>query len=276
MKPNLNVAIIDLYNNEKNEGMRCIKEIVSDLNFVKDNPTVNYQVFDSRFTGSIPSFDFDIFISSGGPGSPFEDEGKKWEVEYFKLVDKIYNHNINSDNKKYIFFICHSFQLMARHFKFAEVNQRYRKSFGILPFQKTNEGNNDPILDDLPNPFFAADFRLFQVINEDTKIIRELGAKILSNEIVEDNETHSPALTAVRISDQIVGTQFHPEADPASMMYHFKQGERKEHILKFYDEARYELMLKWLEDEEKIKRTRKTVLPKFLQHAVDELTLVYS
>lgn len=276
MKPRLNVAIIDLYNNEENEGMRCIKEIVSDLNLAKDNPQVEYQVFGSRYSGSVPSIDFDIYISSGGPGSPFEDEGKNWEKDYFNLVDKIYSHNQNHDSKKFLFFICHSFQLMARHFKFAEVNERYRKSFGILPFHKTLEGENDPILASLPNPFFAADFRLYQVVNEDQKVIRDLDAKILSYEIVEENETHTPALTAVRISDEIAGTQFHPEADPASMIYHFKQPERKEHIIKYYNEERYEQMLKWLDDEEKIRLTRKTVLPKFLQLAVDELTLVYS
>lgn len=276
MKNKISVAIIDLYNNEKNEGMRCIKEIVSDLNTDFEKPQVDYQVFDSRYSGIVPSAEFDIYISSGGPGSPFEDEGKKWERKYFKLIDDIYNHNQNSEQKKYIFFICHSFQLMARHFKFGEVNQRYRKSFGILPFKKTEAGEKDLILSNLHNPFYAADFRLFQVVNEDDKILRQLNASVLAYEMTEDNETHSPALTAVRISDEIAGTQFHPEADPASMLYHFKQPERKEHILKFYNEARYEEMLRWLDDDEKIKMTRRSVLPNFLKNAVDELTLVYS
>jgi GMP synthase-like glutamine amidotransferase len=270
-KPQIKVATIDLYNNERNEGMRCIKEIVADAG--KNNKDINlqYDVFETRFKGDVPDLSYDIFISSGGPGSPFEDEDKKWDKDYFTLLDKIWNHNQNSDQKKYIFFICHSFQMMARYFQFGEVNKRFINSFGVMPFNKTEAGKVDPILKNLTNPFYAADIRHWQVVNPDQKKIDELGARLLSWEIPEEENKNNPAITSIRISNEIVGTQFHPEADPESMLYHFKQDERKKFIVERYNEERYFEMIGLLEDQDKIKLTRKTVIPTFLSNAIDDL-----
>jgi homoserine O-succinyltransferase/O-acetyltransferase len=273
----IKIATIDLYNNERNEGMRCIKEIVSEAQNKNNELEISYEVFDTRFKNEIPDLDQDIYISSGGPGSPFEGEGTQWEKDYFKLIQKIWDYNQNNpERKKYLFFICHSFQMMGRFFKFGTVNQRHSKSFGVMPFTLTKEGKADNILKGLSNPFYAADIRQFQVIEPDKKVIQELGAKILSYEIVDDNEKAQPALAAVRISDEIVGTQFHPEADPDSMLYHFKQGERKKQVVEKYGEERYFEMIKILERPDTIKKTRKTVIPSFLNYAIDELTTVMS
>lgn len=257
--------------------MRCIKEIVSEAQTRNDETEISYEVFDTRFKGEIPEIDNDIFISSGGPGSPFEGEGTKWERDYFNLIQKIWDHNqSNPERKKYLFFICHSFQMMGRFFKFGSVNQRHSKSFGVMPFALTEAGESDDILKDLPNPFYAADIRQFQVIEPDKKVITELGAKILSYEIIDDDEKAQPALAAVRISNEIVGTQFHPEADPESMLYHFKQDERKKQVVEKYGEKRYFEMIKILEKPDTIQKTRETVLPSFLNNAIDELTSVMS
>lgn len=271
----IKVATVDLYNNERNEGMRCIKEIVLDSNKNSNDSKVIYDIYDTRYKSDIPDLNYDIYISSGGPGSPFEGEGKEWEKKYFNLIDKIWNHNqTNSERKKYIFFICHSFQLMNRFFKTAEVNKRFEKSFGVVPFTKTEDGENDPVLKQLPNPFYSADFREWEVVNPNEKIINEIGAKILSTEIQDKELNRQPAIMAMRISNEIMGTQFHPEADPASMLYHLKQEERKKHVIDKYGKARYDEMLNWLEDPDKIKYTRKTVLPSFLNAAIDELNSV--
>jgi homoserine O-succinyltransferase len=267
----IKVAIIDLYNNEKNEGMRCIKEIVSDSDKYSKDINVKYDVFESRFKGDVPGMDYDIYISSGGPGSPFEDEGKEWEKKYFRLVNDIWNYNQKSfEKKKYFFFICHSFQIMGRFFKFGEVTKRKIESFGVFPFEKTAEGSDDILLRELTNPFYAADFRKYHVVNPDSAKIKELGAKILAIE-TETSENSHPALMAVRISKEIAGTQFHPEADPQSMMYHFSQPERKKHIIEKYNEDKYDEMIKTLEHPDKIMLTRKTVLPNFLKEAINNL-----
>ena len=273
----IKIATVDLYNNERNEGMRCIKEIVSKVRNKKKEQEITYQVFETRFKDEVPGIENDIFISSGGPGSPFEGEGTKWEKDYFNLIQKIWDHNqSNPEKKKYLFFICHSFQMMGRFFKFGTVNQRHSKSFGVMPFALTEAGNSDDVLKDLPNPFYAADIRQFQVIEPDKKVITELGAKILSYEIIDDDEKAQPALAAVRISDEIVGTQFHPEADPESMLYHFKQDERKKQVVEKYGEKRYFEMIEILKRPDTIQKTRETVLPSFLINAIEELTTVAS
>jgi len=156
-KQKIKVATVDLYNNERNEGMRCIKEIVSEAGNRFNDIDLTYSVYETRFKGIVPEDDYDIYISSGGPGSPYEGEGSKWEKDYYKLMDDIYNYNQkSSDRKKYIFFICHSFQMMARYFEFGDVSKRNMKTFGVMPFSKTEHGNLDPILSTLSDPFYAA------------------------------------------------------------------------------------------------------------------------
>jgi GMP synthase-like glutamine amidotransferase len=273
----IRIATIDLYNNEKNEGMRCIREIVEETQKHNNEIKISYEVYDTRFKGIVPDLNKDIYISSGGPGSPYEGEGTKWEKDYFNLIEKIWSNNQNNaDRKKYLFFICHSFQMMGRFFKFGNVNERHSKSFGVMPFSLTEDGKSDIIFDGLSNPFYAADLRQYQVTEPDEKIINMLGAKILSNEIVDDDETAQPALGSVRISNEIVGTQFHPEADPESMLYHFKQDERKKQVVEKYGEERYDEMIAILKMPDTIRKTRSTVIPSFLNHAIDELTVVLS
>lgn len=271
----IKITTLDLYNNEQNEGMRCIREIVTDVINANNEIDISYDVFESRFRGDFPDLSYDIFISSGGPGSPFEDEAKQWDKDYFNLLDKIWTNNQNNnDQKKYMFFICHSFQMMARYFKFGEVNKRFINSFGVMPFNKTADGKSDLILNDLCDPFYAADIRHWQVVNADHNKISELGAKILAWETPESENKENPSISAIRISNEIAGTQFHPEADPQSMLYHFKQHERKDFIIKRYNEQKYNEMIEWLEHPDKISLTRKTVLPNFLNKAVEELSKV--
>jgi len=271
----IKIATIDLYNNEKNEGMRCIREIVSDAMKRYNDLDISYEVFETRFKGEIPDLTKDIYISSGGPGNPFEGEGTKWEKDYFNLIEKIWDGNqSNPDRKKYLFFICHSFQMMGRFFKFGTVNKRHSKSFGVMPFSLTKNGKTDMIFNGLTNPFYAADIRQFQVTEPNEKIINELGAKILSFEIVDDNDSALPALGSLRISNEIVGTQFHPEADPESMLYHFKQDERKKQVVEKYGEERYDHMIEVLQRPDTIRKTRETVIPSFLNNAIKELCKV--
>ncbi|MCL4278272.1 MAG: hypothetical protein KJZ60_01075, partial [Ignavibacteriaceae bacterium] len=82
----IKIATIDLYNNERNEGMRCIKEIVSEAKARNNEIEISYKVFDTRYKDEVPGIENDIFISSGGPGSPFEGEGTLWEKDYFNII----------------------------------------------------------------------------------------------------------------------------------------------------------------------------------------------
>lgn len=270
-QPKIKAAIIDLYNNEENQGMRCIQDILNETDCNFPDLSIEYDIHDARYKNEVPDINYDIYISSGGPGSPFDDEGSDWERRYFNLLDDIRSNNETSDRKKFVFFICHSFQIMARYFKFGEVTPRNSKSFGVMPVHKTEAGMTDPLLMGLPDIFYSADFREYQVVQPDKKVLSELGAEIICLEKERPNVDFERAIMAVRISDEIVGTQFHPEADPASMYYHFRKPDRKEHVVSKYGEAKYKEMLELLEDPNAIKLTRKIVLPGFLTNSINRL-----
>jgi homoserine O-succinyltransferase len=271
-KNKVRVAIIDLYNNEVNQGMRCLQDILNETDCKYQEIPVEYDIFETRYKCKIPDDSYEIYISSGGPGSPYEGEGTKWEREYFKLMDKLWTFNQNnSESKKHIIFICHSYQIMTRYFKFAEVIKRNSTSFGVMPVHKTIDGENDPLLAGLPDPFYSADFRDWQVVQPNAARMKELGAKTLCLEKIRPHVDYERAMMAVRISDEIVGTQFHPEADPASMFYHFRQPERKKHVVEKYGEQKYLDMLKLLEEPNSIPLTRSIVIPHFLQNAIESL-----
>lgn len=269
----IKIAIIDLYNNEPNQGMRCIQEIIENCSQSLETIDLEYSIFETRFKNEVPApDDFDIYLSSGGPGSPFEGVGKKWEDSYFRLIDNLWSHNqLAGKSKKYVFFICHSFQMMCRFFKLASIQKRNMSSFGILPIRKTATAKVDPLLGDLPETYFAADFRQFEVVQPKKSAFSDLGAQILSREKSRIHQDQEKALMAIRISDEFFGTQYHPEADPESMLYHFLQPERKKQVIAEYGTQRYDRMISHLEDPGNILLTRRTVLPGFLMDAVDNL-----
>ena len=268
----IHVAILDLYNNEPNQGMRCLKEIVSNTDRVIANIPITYRVLKTRSKAEVPDTSFDIYISSGGPGSPFEGEGTTWEKKYFQLIEHLWNHNQqNHISKKYVFFICHSFQMMCRLFTLAHIRKRNMRSFGIIPICNTPEAKTDPLFSLLPDVYYAADFRQYEVVQPDMKQFQALGGAILSIEGIRKNPAFERALMAVRLSGEMVGTQFHPEADPKSMLYHFQQPERKQQVIAEYGEERYREMINRLEDPDNILLTRKIILPRFLIQAIRQL-----
>src|SRR5690606_35501480 len=143
-----------MYNGEPNQGMRCIKDIVARF----DNQ-LSVKVFDVRGKAEIPEIrDYDLFISTGGPGNPLDGDGN-WDLKYFDFLDQIWIWNQNHNHRKYILFICHSFQMACRHFGLGNLTQRKSTSFGVMSVHKTLDGQKDSLLNNLENPFWAVDSR---------------------------------------------------------------------------------------------------------------------
>ena len=111
------VAILDLYEGQANQGMRCIREILAEWGS-KNNIQIQLDEFNVREHLAVPSLDYDLFISSGGPGSPLDTIDTKWEAAYFSWLTQLeqWNNSTNCFPKKHAFFICHSFQLLCRHY----------------------------------------------------------------------------------------------------------------------------------------------------------------
>jgi GMP synthase-like glutamine amidotransferase len=267
---NIKVAVIDMNNGFPNQGMRGIQEL---LQTYRDNKAQNltFDLFDLRQKGEIPDLSYDIFISSGGPGSPFDGEGEKWEHDFFFLLDEIEGFNNSNEHKKHVFLICHSFQLACRKYGLGTVTKRKSNAFGIFPISLTDNGELETVFSGLPDPFYSVDSRDWQVIQPDEADFETKGAKILAIEKERPHVALERCLMAIRFSDQIIGTQFHPEADPIGMKMYLSLEEKKTAIIKNHGEDKYFDMLDSLDDPNRITLTQSVILPNFLTEAINAL-----
>jgi GMP synthase-like glutamine amidotransferase len=260
------VAVLDMNNNVPNLGLGNIVEIVKEF---KDE--VEWEVFDVRFKNEIPDLSWDIYLSSGGPGDPLEGDGV-WDVQYYDLIDKLWQHNLSGNPiKKFAFFICHSFQMIADHFQIAEIHPRRSMSFGTFPVHKTEDGETELYLSGLPDPFYVADFRHWQVLKPNAEIIHEIGAKITVLEKIRPHVQLERAIMAVRFSKEFFGTQFHPEADPVGMLQRFREVDKELHIIETYGEEKYQGMIDDLHHPDKLGLTHDVVLPTFMKDAIQKI-----
>ena len=261
------LAILDMYDGTPNQGMRCIQEIIARF----DDHIDEWKIFDVRGQGELPDLSYDIYISTGGPGSPYEGDGH-WDRAFFDWIDNVWQWNLHgSEAKKKVFFICHSFQMAMLHFGLAEVNRRKSQSFGTFPVHMTDAGISEPFFDGLPNPFWAADFRHWQVVQPDLDRFEAMGAQILALEKIRPHVPLERAIMAVRFSEDIFGVQFHPEADGDGMLKHFLDPKRRKAIVKQRGEEKYLRMINDLSDSNKIQLTHEIVLPQFLNRAILDL-----
>lgn len=268
----VHIAILDLYEGVENQGMRGIREIVNqfaDINHLN----VVLKEFDVRQKNELPGTEFDIYISSGGPGSPTASEGQEWDTSYFEWISMMqrWNQNPAHIQKKYVFFICHSFQLVCRYFKVAEITKRNSTSFGVFPMHLLPDAEHDSIFHGMPDPFYAVDSRDYQVVQPKYNRLRGMGAKVLCIEKERPHVPYERAIMAIRFSDYFIGTQFHPEADAIGMGLYLKSEPKKKTVIENHGFEKWRSMVEQLNDPDKILLTYSHLLPNFLSTAVHSL-----
>lgn len=268
---NVRIALLDMNNNHVNQGFKNIKEI-SEAFKEESEESISIEVFDVRFKNEIPNVeDFDIFISSGGPGNPHR-EGHEWEDKFAHFLDSVFQHNQKTnDTKKYLFLICHSFQLASIHWNLGNICKRNSYSFGVMPMHKTDEGTQEFLFKNLPEPFYAVDSRAYQFIEPDTERFKKLGMKVVAIEKFRPHVNLERAVMAIRFSDEIFGTQFHPEANPAGMIENLKDEKNKQAMIENFGMEKYLETVDRMDDEEKILLTQTQILPRFLSSAKNNI-----
>jgi homoserine O-succinyltransferase/O-acetyltransferase len=271
-KKAVRVAILDMNEGKPNQGMRCIREILNQFSDAS-NIDLEWDEFEVRLQQQIPELDYDIYISSGGPGSPLESEGSEWEKIYFNWLDNLMAWNANDANvvKKKVFFICHSYQLACRHFKIATVCKRKSTAFGVFPIHLLPAGNDEPVFCGLKNPFYSVDSRDYQVVEPNHNKLHQMGAGILA---IEKERPHIPlerAIMAIRFNENMLGTQFHPEADAVGMSMHLQTADKKKTVIENYGQEKWEAMIDHLNDPDKIMWTYAHILPNFLNSAIENM-----
>ncbi|HMI79553.1 MAG TPA: hypothetical protein VK484_12220 [Ferruginibacter sp.] len=271
-KRSIRIAILDLYEGFANQGMRCIREILNQFS-ESNSIDISWDEFEVRLEKKVPDLSYDIYISTGGPGSPVESEGSEWENVYFSWLKKVegYNNNPAHVQKKQVFFICHSFQLVCRHYNIAKVSKRKSTSFGVFPMHLLPEGKNEIIFNGLRDPFYSVDSRDYQVTEPNHNRLKQMGASILA---IEKERPHVPlerSIMAVRFNENMIGTQFHPEADAIGMSLYLQTEEKKKTVIENHGEEKWQSMIDHLNDPEKIMWTYAHILPNFLFQAIESL-----
>lgn len=262
----IRIALLDMNNNHVNQGFRNIKEI-SETFQQNSEENVVIKTFDVRFKDEMPEIgDFDIFISSGGPGNPHR-EGLEWENRFAQFLDAVFEYNQDNEDKKYLFLICHSFQLASIHWNLGNICKRKSYSFGVMPVHKTKEGKEEFLFKNLQDPFYAVDSRAYQFIEPDHERFEKLGMKIVAIEKSRPHINLERAIMAVRFSDEIFGTQFHPEASPEALIENLKDDKNREAMIENFGMEKYLETMDRIDDEDKIILTRNQILPRFLQFA---------
>lgn len=270
----IRVAILDLYEGQANEGMRCIRELLNQFGEINHLDIV-FEEFEVRIEQHLPDLSFDLYISSGGPGSPLESENTPWENSYFEFVESISSYNNDPSNhvKKHVLFICHSFQLACRYFRVGNVTKRKSTAFGVFPIHLLEEGKYEPVFTGLSDPFYAVDSRDYQVLQPDESALKESGGSVLA---IEKERPHVPldrAIMAIRFNEFMIGTQFHPEADSTGMTMYLQRQDKKKTVIENHGEDKWRSMIEHLNDPDKIMWTHSHVIPNFLNVALGELVI---
>jgi homoserine O-succinyltransferase/O-acetyltransferase len=268
----IKIAILDLYEGQPNQGMRCLREIINQWGEYHQLD-VEWDEFDVRQKAEVPDLSYDIFLSSGGPGSPLDSQGSEWEKAYFNWLESVetWNNNPAHTQKKFVFFICHSFQLVCRHYGIAEITKRKSTSFGVFPVHVLLEGQKDPVFRGLNDPFYVVDSRDWQAIRPNFDNLNRMGAHVLCVEKYRPHVPYEQALMAVRFNSYMIGTQFHPEADAIGMSIHLQTEDKKKNVIENFGEAKWQSMIDQLNDPDKIMWTYAHLIPNFLSQSVDQL-----
>jgi homoserine O-succinyltransferase/O-acetyltransferase len=265
----IRVAILDLYEGYPNQGMRCLREIIHEyaeshgLSLVLDE-------FEVRQRKEVPDLSYDVYISTGGPGSPIDSENSDWENRYFEWLRQTEDHNRSVEErfKKKIFLICHSFQLVCRYYKLAKVTKRKSTAFGVFPVHLQSLGKEEAVFTGLQDPFYVVDSRDWQVVQPNRNRLHKMNAKVLA---IEKDRPHVPlerAVMAIRFNDSMIGTQFHPEADPKGMSMYLQRADKMKTVIAEHGEKKWRSMIEHLNDPDKILCTYSHIIPNFLDEVI--------
>ena len=73
---------------------------------------------------------------------------------------------------------------------------------------------------------------------------------------------------AVRFSPYWIGTQFHPEATADGMIKYLSDEKRKKVVIEENGEEKYLAIMEAALDPEKLDKTRRCLLPRFLENTI--------
>ena len=94
----LRICLVDMNNGHVNQAMRCLRGIVSTFfdRVRRHNPGLECVLGEAspRDTQNPVPRDYDLYISTGGPGSPYDGDGMPWVTDYSGFLDHVVESSI--------------------------------------------------------------------------------------------------------------------------------------------------------------------------------------
>jgi homoserine O-succinyltransferase/O-acetyltransferase len=264
----LRLCIVDMNNAHVNQAMRCLRGLADSFfeHVRKTNPDLPCERLEvsPRDTNDPVPRDCDLYLSSGGPGSPFDGDGQPWSADYGQFCDGVLDSaSRGGQDRQALFAICYSFEMVVRHFGLARIAPRAERKFGVMPIYTTGEGQKHPLLAPFGDRLFAFEHRNWEAIDVDEAKLRGLGGKLLARES-RDGVSKGRAILALEAGPGIETVQFHPEADRPGVMNWVARPEQAAAFKATYGEVTYQAMLRTLDDPRRLARTFALVIPGWL------------
>jgi GMP synthase-like glutamine amidotransferase len=262
----LRVCLVDMNNGHENQAMRCLRLIVSRFHqHVKTwNPGIDLQLVhvSPRDKGEAPPEDCDLYLSSGGPGSPYDGDGQRWVTDYNRFLDGIVEDNVGRGPRaRALFGVCYSYEMIVRHFRLAEMVPRATRKFGVMPVYTTAAGRKHPLLAEFGDRLFAFEHRNWEAIGLDESQLEKLGGTLLALESREGQDDKGRAILGLDAAPGIETVQFHPEADRPGVVAWVSRPDQAAAFREAYGDETYERMLKTLDDPMRLARTFALLIP---------------
>ena len=264
MRP-IRVCIVDMNNGHVNQAMRCLRGIVAQFfeRVRRWNPSVPCElgeVSPRNTTDPVPD-DYDLYLSSGGPGSPYDGDGMPWVTDYSGFLDHVADSSIRGgEDQSALVAICYSFEMVVRHFRLAAVVPRTERKFGVMPIYTTPEGQAHPLLRPFGDRLFAFEHRNWEAVDLDERLLETMGGSLLARES-RDGLSKGRAILGRDVTAGIEAVQFHPEADRPGVMNWVSRPEQAAAFKAAYGEVTYQAMLRTLDDPRRLARTYALVIP---------------
>jgi GMP synthase-like glutamine amidotransferase len=257
-----------------NQAMRCLRGIVAQFfeRVRRENPHLPCELGEvsPRNTNDPIPDDYDLYLSSGGPGSPFDGDGAPWTFDYGRFVDGVIDASTaGAGRQRACFAICYSFEMVVRHLNLAAIVPRVDRKFGVMPIYTTTEGQEHPLLSPFGDRLFAFEHRNWEAIDLDERKLRDLGGKLLARES-RDGVSKGRAILGLDVAPGVEAVQFHPEADRPGVMNWVARPEQAAAFKATYGEVTYQAMLRTLDDPRRLARTYALVIPGWLTRKFNE------
>jgi GMP synthase-like glutamine amidotransferase len=272
------VGLIDMNNGVPNQGVRCFRSILDRFfdGVLDRNPGIEIVLdyVQPRNLGEVPSRDCDLYLSTGGPGSPFDGYEEPWCTAYRRFLDDLVDESIRrGEASRALLVVCHSFEIAVLHFGIAQMAPRASRKFGVMPVYPTELGTRSALFSCFGDRLFAWEHRSWQAVDLDESRLGALGGELWARES-RDGFTKGEGLLAFRFAPGIEGTQFHPEADRAGAVAWIARPEQAAAVIEAFGELTYRRMLKTLDDPDRLARTFALMIPGWLVRGFNALAPV--